>query len=264
MEFRSDSRGVQDLLDVVRRAYVWHALALADVRSRYRLSALGSLWITVTTGALALMIGVFYGQFFGLDTTQYLPYFVAGYIVWSFIAGTLGESSTALLNAGHFIKSSPMPIAFYPMRLLHRNLIVFGHNILVLVGVWLFMQWPISPTAFASIPALVLLYLFLVGIALVVAIVSLRYRDVPALVQILIQLLFFLTPVMWLPDQLRFGELLLQINPVTQLLILVRDPLLGRPLHTSSWLLALLWTGLSLVAGAVLYVRKRDRIAYWI
>jgi len=70
-------KALRDLRDVVVRSTIWTSLAYADIRSRYRLSTFGSLWITLTTGALALAIGLFYGQFFGQDMHSYLPYFTA-------------------------------------------------------------------------------------------------------------------------------------------------------------------------------------------
>jgi len=79
-------RALRDLRDVVVRSTIWSSLANADIRSKYRLSTFGSLWITLTTGAMALAIGLFYGQFFGQDMHSYLPYFTASFITWTFIA----------------------------------------------------------------------------------------------------------------------------------------------------------------------------------
>ena len=64
-------RALRDLRDVVVRPTIWSSLAYADIRSKYRLSTLGSLWITLTTGAMALAIGLFYGQFFGQDVHSF-------------------------------------------------------------------------------------------------------------------------------------------------------------------------------------------------
>src|ERR1700730_16491163 len=115
-------RALRDLRDVVARATIWSSLATADIRSKYRLSTFGSLWITMTTGAMALAIGLFYGQFFGQDIHSYLPYFTASFITWSFIASVMGEGATTLVGAGSLIKSSQMPIIFHVLRMLHRNL----------------------------------------------------------------------------------------------------------------------------------------------
>jgi len=91
-------RALRDLRDVVVRSTIWSSLANADIRSKYRLSTFGSLWITLTTGAMALAIGLFYGQFFGQDMHSYLPYFTASFITWTFIASVIGEASLTLVG----------------------------------------------------------------------------------------------------------------------------------------------------------------------
>src|SRR3954462_12530009 len=100
-------RALRDLRDAILRPTIWASLAYADIRSRYRLSTFGSLWITVTTGALALV----YGQFFSQDMHSYLPYFTASYITWTFIAGVIGEASVTLVGA--FQQSGLVPSAHF-------------------------------------------------------------------------------------------------------------------------------------------------------
>jgi ABC-type polysaccharide/polyol phosphate export permease len=257
-------RALRDLREVFARWTIWSSLAHADIRSRYRLSTFGSLWITLTTGALALAIGVFYGQFFGQDMSNYLPYFAASYITWTFIASVIGEASNALIGAGNLIKSSQMPIIFHVLRMLQRNLIVVLHNALVLAAIWPFVQWSIHPGAVLSLVGLAVLYLFLAGTSAIVAIICVRYRDVPQLIQVLIQFLFFLTPIIWYPEQLKFGADFLRLNPITYLLAIVRDPVLGRPVELQTWIIAVGLAVAALIGGSLMYLRFRRRIAYWV
>jgi ABC-type polysaccharide/polyol phosphate export permease len=257
-------RAVRDLRDVVVRSAIWSSLAYADIRSKYRLSTFGSLWITLTTGALALAIGLFYGQFFGQNMHTYLPYFTASYIIWTFIASVLGEASVTLVGAGNLIKSSQMPIVFHILRMLQRNLIIFLHNAIVLAAVWPFVRWSLYPSAVLSLVGLILLYLFLVGTSAIIAIICVRYRDVPPLIQVLIQFLFFLTPIIWYPEQIKFGADILKLNPMTYMLMIVRDPILGRPMEIQTWIIAVGLAAASLIAGSLMYMRFRRRIAYWV
>src|ERR1700676_5441984 len=164
-------RAVRDLRDVFVRSMTWSSLASADIRSKYRLSTFGSLWITMTTGAMVLAIGLFYGQFFGQDMHSYLPYFTASYVTWSFIASVFGEASTTLVGSGNLIKSSQMPIVFHIMRMMQRNLIIVLHNAIVLVAIWPFVRWSLYPSAVLSLVGLVLLYLFLVGVSAIISII---------------------------------------------------------------------------------------------
>jgi lipopolysaccharide transport system permease protein len=257
-------RAVRDLRDVFVRSMTWVALASADIRSKYRLSTFGSLWITLTTGAMVLAIGLFYGQFFGQDMHSYLPYFTASYITWSFIASVFGEAATTLIGSGNLIKSSQMPIVFHIMRMMQRNLIIALHNAVVLAAIWPFVQWTLYPSAVLSLLGLVVLYLFLVGVSAIISIICVRYRDIPPLIQVLVQFLFFLTPIIWYPERIHSYEGILKLNPVSYMLIVVRDPILGRPVEIQTWLIAIVLAGISLTAGSLMYVRFRRRIAYWV
>jgi ABC-type polysaccharide/polyol phosphate export permease len=257
-------RALRDLRDVVARSTIWSSLAYADIRLRYRLSTFGPLWISLTTGALALAIGLIYGQFFGQDMRSYLPYFTASYITWIFIASVIGEASVTFVGAGNLIKSSQVPIVFHVLRMLQRNLIVILHNAIVLVAIWPFVRWSLYPSALLTLAGMVLLYLFLVGTSVIVAIICVRYRDVPQLIQVVIQFLFFLTPIIWYPEQIQFGAEILKFNPVAYMLMIVRDPILGRPVEIQTWAVAIGLSAASLIAGSLMYVRFRRRIAFWV
>jgi ABC-type polysaccharide/polyol phosphate export permease len=257
-------RARRDLRDIVAHATIWSSLAFADIRSKYRLSTFGSLWITLTTGAMALGIGLFYGQFFGQEMHSYLPYFTANIITWTFISSVIGEASTTLVGAGNLIKSSQMPIVFHVLRMLQRNLIIVLHNAIVLAVIWPFVRWSIHPSAVLSLVGLVLLYLFLAGASVVISIICVRYRDVPPLIQVMIQFLFFLTPIIWYPEQIKFGTQLLQLNPLSYMLMIVRDPVLGRTVEIQTWIIAIGLSAASLMAGSLMYMRYRRRIAYWV
>lgn len=258
------ARAKEELWQVLTQNYVWRALAASDIRSKYRMSTLGSFWITLATGALALSIGLIYGQFFGQDIHSYLPYFSTSYITWGFISSVLTESSNALIAAGNLIKSSQMPIAFHVLRAVQRNLIIFGHNVLVVVAIWVFLRWPIGPDILLVILGMALLFAFLVGAALTISVVCVRYRDIPPLIQVLTQFLFFVSPIIWYPENLRYGAVVLAMNPIAYMLIIVRDPILGRPVSLETWVISALLAAASLAVGMLIYTRFRNRIAYWV
>jgi ABC-type polysaccharide/polyol phosphate export permease len=261
---RVGDRAKADIARSVTEARIWSTLAVADIQSKYRLSTLGTLWITLTTGSLAVAIGLIYGQFFGVDVTDYLPYFAVSYVTWIFMSSVINEAANTLIGAGNLIKSSSMPILFHVLRMLQRNLIVLLHNAVVIVGVWLFFRWPVDWSLLLVLPGLAICYVFLAGASTVIAVVCVRYRDIPQLIQALTQFLFFVTPIIWVPEQLRFGEILLDLNPFAYMLAIVRDPILDRPMGITTWAIAALLALASLWVGAAIYIRFRRRIAYWV
>ena len=99
MAKRADERerALSDLGRIFSDARIWSTLGWVDIRSKYRLSSLGTFWITAAMGVLAVSIGLLYGQFFNKDVSSYLPYFASGFIIWTFVSATVTEASTSLI-----------------------------------------------------------------------------------------------------------------------------------------------------------------------
>lgn len=258
------ARARRELLAIVARSRPWRALAFADIRSKYRRTAIGPFWVTISTAVTAISIGIVYGQFFGQDVRSYIPYFTIGIVIWTLIASVMAEATTAFAAASSLIKASEMPLVFHVMRMLQRNFISFLHNAVIVLGIWLFLPWPLGPGMLLAFAGFMLLYLFLSGIAVVISLVCVRYRDVPPMVNAATQFLFFATPIIWQAESLRVGKIILLLNPFAYFLAITREPLLGRPAAVETWGIAAGITVVTLVVAAMLYVRYRDRVAYWV
>ena len=93
---------------------------------------------------------------------------------------------------------------------------------------------------------------------------SARFRDIPPIVASAMQLVFFVTPVIWKPEQLGNWQRWLFVNPLFDLLEIVRAPLLGDPMSASVWIGALV-SSLGLIAIAwVFFIHARGRLAFWV
>lgn len=260
----STERAWADLRSTVEDSRIWRALAMADIRSKYRLSTFGTLWITLSTGVMSISIGLIYGQFFGQDLSTYLPYFATGMVVWTFIASVTNEATTSLINSGTWIKGSSLPLSFYVMRMLQRNFLILLHNLIIIALVWLYFRWSLPASALLALLGLALNYVFLAGAAVVIAFLCVRYRDIPPMVGALTQFVFFASPIMWEAERLKVGQFLVTFNPVAYLISVARDPLLGRPVPLLTWIIAVGLAAGSVALAAKVYARYRNRIAYWV
>ena len=104
------------------------------------------------------------------------------------------------------------------------------------------MARPVTLGALAVIPAVVILTLALIGAALTLGIVCARFRDVPQLVTALLQILFLVTPIIWMPSRVpnsEFASLLFTANPGLPLIEIVRSPLLGHETTALQWIYGL-------------------------
>lgn len=241
-------------------------LGWQDVRQRYRRSTLGPFWITMSMGVMIGTIGIVFGQIFQSTITEFLPYLAIGMILWNYMSAIIIEGCAGFIAAETIIKQLPIPIFVHIMRMVWRNMLIFAHNIVIFPLVLIAVGKPLTWLALLSIPGLILQCVNLTWLALFLGMLCARYRDLPQIVNSMLQVVFYLTPVMWMPKLLpqRAGTILLDLNPVYHLLEIVRSPLLGQNPSMTNWLVSL---GLAVCGWGItfaLYNRYRQRIVYWL
>lgn len=116
--------GLRDLYQGIGNFPLWSMLGWSDIRQRYRRSALGPFWITLSTGLFIALLGVIYSRIFNQDIATYLPYIAVGLICWGFISGTTMESCVVYIEGTAVIKQVRLPYSIYPLRMIWRSFIV--------------------------------------------------------------------------------------------------------------------------------------------
>jgi ABC-type polysaccharide/polyol phosphate export permease len=256
------------VLDIVEGALAWRlwgSLGWQDIRQRYRRSTIGPFWVTLSMGAMIGGMGVLYADLFHTDVHTYLPYLTVGVILWGLISPLVIENCNAFIDGEGIIKQVKVPLSLYVYRVVWRNLIIFGHNVVIFVIVAvLFKVWP-HWSSLLAIPALLLICINGVWIGLLWGPISARFRDVPQTITSVMQIAFFMTPIMWQPSAISGREWFLELNPFYYFIALVRGSLLGNEspsMHLWRWALAI--TAAGWIVTFFLYRRCRWRIAYWL
>ena len=253
-----------DAVEGARAYRLWSLLSWQDIRRRYRRSKLGPFWLTISMGVLVGALGILYAGLFKVDVSDYLPFLAVGFITWSLIAGLINEGCDTFISAETIIKQVNLPLSVHVYRTVCRNAIILGHNAVIYLAVLaVFGIWP-GWTGLLALPGLALICLNGVWMGLFFGMVSARFRDVPQIVASIVQIAFFLTPILWKPDLLPDRATILELNPFYHFVEVVRAPALGQLPAVSAWLAVI---GTALVGWAVtlaMYRRYRSRIAYWV
>ncbi len=257
-------RAADDLLRGLRLWRTWLALGWHDVRQRYKRSVLGPLWITLSMGITVAALGVLYARLFAQPIDTYLPFVALGFIVWGLISGLLLDACAVFVSAESYIRQIRLPLSFYVFRMVWRNLIVFAHNLLIFAVVVMLLPVDVGWHMLAALPGLLLVALTGLWAGLLVGMVCTRYRDVPQLVASVVQVSFFLTPIVWQPGQLARNTWVVEVNPFFHFVDIVRAPLLGTLPAVSSWTTAVAITVVGALITFVVFARYRYRIAYWV
>jgi len=254
-----------DLRGGLSRPWLWLGLGWSDIRLRFRGSLLGSLWITINISLLVLCLTLIFAEPFGTHRALYAPYVAVGLVFWYFIQGTINDSCQVFTASADTIRNTRMPLCVHVLRLLCRNAIVLGHNLLVIPVVLIAFRVAPSPSAWTVLPAMLLLLVAVFWASLLLGLLGARFRDIGQVVSNLLQLLFFVTPIFWPADALGPGrEWILALNPVLPFIDIIRAPLLGTEPAPASWPIALGLTALVAAIALVALAHLRRRVAYWL
>lgn len=258
--------GFSDILHGIRTVSLPLYLARADIRQRYRRSTLGPFWITISTGVMIGTIGVIFGGLFKTPMSEFLPFLTAGLIIWSFISQTIMDATTVFVSAEPIIKQLPIPLFTHVIRMVARNFYIFLHNILIFPIVLVIVQKGVGAECLLSIPGLILLIVNLLWISLLLGIVCARYRDMAQIVASLLQIFFYVTPIIWMPKLLpeRADVMILDPNPFYHVIQIVRAPLLEECVTLMNWNYSILFAFLGWTFTIILFNKYRKRVAYWL
>jgi lipopolysaccharide transport system permease protein len=244
---------------------LWLLLGMNDIRQRYQRSRVGQFWITLSMLVTIVALGGVYSALFRMSLREYLPSLTLGIVVWALISSMVTEASSVFIGAESYLQQVPMPKSIFVHRMLVRNLVTFAHNVTIVPLLYLAFGiapgWPILLAPIGL--AIATINGFWIG--LLVGMLCARFRDLPQIVASLMQIAFFVTPVMWRQDQLP-PELswLVDVNPLANLLRLIREPLLGHVPAASAYLMgiALILAGFGVTLP--FFARFRARIVYWL
>ena len=241
------------------------ALAWIDIKLRYRGSVLGPFWLTLSTALMVAAMGAIYATLFHMTIRTYLPFLTLSLVLWNFLSTLIAEACTSYTVVESTIRAMRLPLVVHALRVVLRNLLVLAHNIVVIAAVYLiFHIWP-GRTALLALPGLALWAIDALAVTLLLGGLCARFRDIPPIVGSLMQMAFFVTPIIWKPELVGRQHLwLLPFNPFYTLLEVVRGPLLGETPGAAIWLGAVVATAALTSTGFWLFARTRARIAFWV
>ncbi|MDT7950366.1 MAG: ABC transporter permease [Acetobacteraceae bacterium] len=256
------------IADVVEACGLWRlavTLGWFDIRLRYRGSMLGPFWLTLSTAVMVAALGVLYSRLFNMELHDYLPFLALSLVLWGVLSTIISDACTCFTAAEGTIRSMRMPFTLHPMRIVVRNVIVLAHNVVVILAVYAwFDNWP-GWHALVAIPALLVWLIDGLAVCLLLGPIGARFRDIPPIVASVIQIAFFVSPIIWKPELLKGTALeLLWLNPFFTLLEIVRAPMLGEAVSLHVWASALGYSAVLVVLAWLLFSRTRARLAFWV
>lgn len=254
-----------DLVSGFKNWRFWIFLSWQDIRLQYRRSALGPLWITISMAVTIYSMGFLYGKLFKIDLQTYYPFIATGMLAWNLISNLVVDGVNIFIDAEHFIKQMKQPYSTYVLRSLSRTFLIFLHNVVVLIPIYLVFDVKVGISILFVPFALFILFLNGFAYGLILSVLSTRFRDLKPIVTSFMQVIFFVTPVIWSSKILvNKHEFVTKLNPFAQILDFIREPLLGHMPSLYSINFVFVMTSIGVMGSFFIFSLYRARISYWL
>ena len=224
--------------------YFWFSLVRNDLRSRYRRSVLGIGWSLLRPIGMTAVFCLVFGSIFQEKLTTFAPYVLLGMTTWQFLVESINIGCHSFTIGGAYIRQQKIPHAIFPLRIVLAASFHFSVALALAIGLVCFFQVFFPPDAAEALrsgggiswaallalpPALILLFLLGWSLAIISGVAQTHFPDTSHLLEIVLQILFYLSPIMYNPDRLpgMIGlKRVMAWNPVHAILDLIRQPIL--------------------------------------
>jgi ABC-type polysaccharide/polyol phosphate export permease len=194
-------------------------LTVANLKARYRKTAAGLLWVVLNPLILYGVQATVFTKVLHIDLDNYLLFLVSGLLPWTFISGSFQMGTSSIVMNGRLLKAYPVSPAVYLVAQILDNFINFLVAFaLIFAPVWI--QQPGSPLGLLLLPVgLLILVIGVFGMTLFLATTHVFFRDTAFLVQFMLSVAMFATPIFYpiefVPGNLRW---LADVNPLLHLI----------------------------------------------
>jgi len=208
---------------------------------------------------------IIFGTLFKADIKTFAVYLFAGFIPWNCFNNILIQTSNSLLANEGLMKKIAFPKIIFPVAVSISVLIDSFLSFVALFVLMLLIQ-PIFSWALVFIPiAFLMIYLFSLGIAFILSVLTVYFRDLQYVITILLQVFFFFTPVVYRSDSLGNGVVakLMSLNPLNIFIELMRLPIVNHLFpHPSTVMIALLLSISSFLIGLYVFKKYEKKLIY--
>jgi|SRR5436305_3165642 len=247
------------------RELIW-ALALKELKIRYKRSILGFLWALLNPMLIMLVLTVVFSTIMNFKIEHYAIFVLSVLLPWTFFTQSLSYAAESIVGNADLIKKVRVAKAVFPLAAVTSNMINLLLSLIPLVLIVLVLRHPFHLSWIYLPVPLIALSLFTIGATFFFAAVNVFYRDVAHILQIVLQVWFYLTPIIYdvnfFPEKYRW---VFKLNPIIFALNGFRLSVYYGRLPELQSIAASFVTGfLALLIGFAIFRRYQDTFVYYV
>ena len=242
---------------------LFYIFSWRDIKVRYKQTVLGILWVVLQPLLSMVIFTVFFGNFAHIpsDGLPYPVFVLLGLVFWGYFSGSLSRASTAFIDNEALVKKVYFPREILPFSTVVTALADFFVSLILFFIVALVYHISFNLAFFGMILlALVITTLTSAGLGLLVASINIKYRDVRYIIPYFLQLMIFVTPVIYPLSIVRPSfQFILALNPMAGVINSLRSVLTTGAVADPTHLIISLVSAVVLFIVGMLYFRRTER-----
>lgn len=242
-------------------------LVWRDIKVRYKQTVLGAAWAIIQPLVTMIVFAYFFGILARVPT-EGIPYpifFYTGLLIWTFFSNAVSSGANSLLGNTNLITKVYFPRLIIPSAAVGAGLMDFAIASVLLVGLLIYYDFPITLSYLMLIPVILITTLYALGMAVLLSALNVKYRDIRYALPFAMQIWLFVSPIIYpaslVPDEWRW---VLVLNPMTGIIESFRAALFNRDFHWWSLGYSTLFTLALFVYSSYSFRRMEKKFAEYI
>ncbi len=237
-----------------------YELVARDVKIKYRRSVLGVLWTLLNPLLMMAILSVVFSNLFRFEIENYSLYLLAGQILFNFYNESTSGAMTAILGNASLIKKVYIPKYLFVVSRIASSSINVLSSFCALILVMLFTRTELHFTMFLVVIPLFYIVVFSLGVGLILAALTVKFRDIIHLYGVFMTALMYLTPIIY-PIEMLPGwvKTIVRLNPLTGILDIFRDVVIYNTVPSAAqFMVSFVIVCFMLLLGLWVFYRQQD------
>ena len=235
-------------------------LVARDIKIKYRRSVLGVLWTLLNPLFMMIILSVVFSSIFKFDIENFPLYILSGQLIFNFFNDATTSSMTSIIGSAALIKKVYVPKYLFVIARVFSSFINLMASLVALILVMVAMRAELHWTVIFSVIPLAMIILFSLGVGMLLAALTVKFRDIMHLYSVFTTALMYLTPVIY-PMSILPGWLykIVMLNPLTPMLMMFRNVMINNTLiDIPTLLITLVETIAMFLIGLYVFYKNQD------
>ncbi|MCL5797601.1 MAG: ABC transporter permease [Patescibacteria group bacterium] len=232
-----------------------------EIKSRYKASVLGFLWIIIYPLFTAIILNIVFGMVVKVPTNKipYFPFVLSGLIFWNFFQQGLSLAKDSFIWNRDLVLKTVFDKEVLPVSYCLSKMPDFIVNFAILLLFYVISGYHIKLVLFLVLILIIPIFLFSAGISLIVSLLNAIFRDFGRIIELVIMMLFYVTPIIYpssiIPTNLKS---LIMLNPLSQVIVFTRELFFSNIVRLDLFMTSLLFSLTFFILG-IIFFRKFEK-----